>query len=355
MVTNQNIRITSIDSLRILAILAVICIHSHPFSQLTWLINHSAHFAVPYFFIVSGYFFSRKVQSTSLVGKLFIRYAKRLTLILIVWILIYLFVPFAFSLNSLFEQHNILQVLYWNVYDKMTWIFDNPVTFLFRAGIPGKGDHLWFIVSLIIALGILSLLIVLKRQNKIFFVAIPLYIFALLAGAYATTPIGIEVDFQSNNGPFVSTLFVAIGWWLAQSDYKPTLVVAWMAIIGGFIVKTLEASILQYFFDIPFSQPYLIGTVIFGTGFMFLALAKPNLGQNTPFPYFGQFTLGVYVSHVLILHFFLYKFIYQLKIYFPDILWQLIYPVSLSVGLYLLSLMLTVLLAKFSYTKRLVI
>jgi surface polysaccharide O-acyltransferase-like enzyme len=345
-------RIASIDSLRVLAIFAVICIHSHPFSEWVWLINLSASFAVPYFFIVSGYFFSKKLQSTSLVGKLIVRYTKRLILVLLAWVLIYLLVPFV-PMSTLFEN-GILSGLYWNVYDKMIWIFDHPMIFLFRGGLPGKGGHLWFVISLIMALSILSLLAIWNQQNKIFLIAIPLYVFSLLAGAYATTPVGIQVEFQSYEGPFVSTLFIAIGWWLAQSDYKPTLMLAWLAIIGGLLCITVEVSILNYFFDIPFNQPYLIGTVFFGTGFMFLALAKPDLGQNTPFPYWGNFTLGVYVSHMLVLYF-LFQVIYKLKMYLSDSLWQLIYPVSLSVGLYLLSLVLTMLLAKISYIRRIVI
>ncbi len=44
---HSNMRIASIDSLRVLAIFAVICIHSHPFPELFWLINLSASFAVP--------------------------------------------------------------------------------------------------------------------------------------------------------------------------------------------------------------------------------------------------------------------------------------------------------------------
>jgi len=302
---------------------------------------------------VNGYFFSKKIQSTSLVGELMVRYTKRLALILFAWVLIYLFVPFVPI--SIFFENSILSVLYWNFYDKMTWIFDHPIIFLLRGGLPAKGGHLWFVISLIMAISILSLLAIWNQQNKIFLIAIPLYIFSLLAGAYAITPVGIEVEFQSYEGPFVSTLFIAIGWWLAQSDYKPTPVLAWLAIIGGFLCIIVEASILNYLFNISFNQPYLIGTVFFGTGVMFLALAKPDLGQNTPFPYLGKFTLGIYVSHMLVLHVLLYKVIYKLKMYFSDSLWQLIYPVSLSVGLYLLSLLLTMLLAKSSYTRRIVI
>jgi len=341
-------RVTSIDSLRVLAIFAVICIHSHPFPKLHELVNLSASFAVPYFFIVSGYFFSKKLQIAPLVSELYGYHVKRLAVILFAWMLVYLLVPS----TNIFMENDVVHGLYLNIREKVSWIFDHPIAFLLRGGPPAGGGHLWFIISLIMAISILSLLAVYNQQNKIFLIAFPLYVFNLLIGAYVITPVGIEVTFQSYEGPFVSTLFVAIGWWLAQSDYKPSLTLAWLTITGGFLSILVEVSMLNYIFNISLNQPYLIGTILFGTGFMFLALAKPDLGQNTFFPYF---TLGIYVSHVLILHFFLFSAIYKLKTYMANDLWQLVYPINLSVGLYLLSLVLTMLLAKFPYTKRIVI
>ena len=60
-------RIYSIDTMRIIAMVFVVLIHTEPFEGMgrygnlaNFLIDSSARFAVPFFFLTSGYFFAYK-------------------------------------------------------------------------------------------------------------------------------------------------------------------------------------------------------------------------------------------------------------------------------------------------------
>lgn len=44
------------------------------------------------------------------------------------------------------------------------------------------------------------------------------------------------------------------------------------------------------------------GGMLFSLGMFLLALAKPRLGQSTPFPFLGRLTLGIYVAHVFVMY-----------------------------------------------------
>jgi len=66
-------RISSVDTIRLLAIISVIAIHTRPFSYnedsgelyyyLDIFINQMARFAVPFFFVISGYFWGVKIRN----------------------------------------------------------------------------------------------------------------------------------------------------------------------------------------------------------------------------------------------------------------------------------------------------
>ena len=49
-------------------------------------------------------------------------------------------------------------------------------------------------------------------------------------------------------------------------------------------------------------QHHFLGAILFSMGIFALAIAKPELGHSTPFPFLAQFTLGVYLSHIFVLY-----------------------------------------------------
>lgn len=158
-------RIQSIDTFRIFAIIAVISLHTTPFHisegssiyrYLDVLINQGARFAVPFFFVLSGYFYARKIKSGSEITPTTINLLKRLGAIWLFFTIIYI-LPYDFF--SAFEYGVIgpAKVIYWN----LRKIVNDPVEFIFE----GSKVHLWFLVSLSLSVLITSLSSFIGQNN----------------------------------------------------------------------------------------------------------------------------------------------------------------------------------------------
>ncbi len=97
----------------------------------------------------------------------------------------------------------------------------------------------------------------------------------------------------------------------------------------------------------PYSHDFLIGSVPFGIGVFMICLAYPDFGRSTFLPSLGRFTLGVYVSHLLVKASIYPLFQDSLNIY----LFQFIYPLAV----YLVSIVLTFALLKTPIARRIVL
>ena len=93
----------TIDLFRVIAIFDVIVVHTDPVTRKVFTsapehlanltITGAGRLAVPFFFVVSGYFFGGKIREGAPPLPLFARYAKRLLRIWVLWSLIYLLLP----------------------------------------------------------------------------------------------------------------------------------------------------------------------------------------------------------------------------------------------------------------------
>jgi surface polysaccharide O-acyltransferase-like enzyme len=66
-----------------------------------------------------------------------------------------------------------------------------------------------------------------------------------------------------------------------------------------------EGAVLKLFFHASGRQlgaHEYVGGILMVTGIFLLALAHPAWGQRTSLPYIGRFSLGIYLSHMLILY-----------------------------------------------------
>lgn len=341
-------RIASIDLFRIPAIFAVICIHTKPFGAMentsslyNWLcftITQSTRFAVPFFFMASGYLFGLKVQSGGSNAN-FYKYVKRLFSIFSFWTVAYIFVPTEPDLLTKYGFAGwYVRMVYWN----LEWIVRNPIDFIFR----GSRGPLWYLVSLGISLSIINFwpARATKSWSLLIFSCV-LYICGVLGRSYANTPIGYHISFNMRYGPFISTLFVVIGWKLSFNNNSINNRIAIIVTIFGVLLHFSEAFVLWRFFGTGLRSDYLFGTVFLSTGLMLLLVGHKEMGENTLIARIGMYTLGIYVSHPL--------FVSLLRPLGRNytVYWEILFPIIV----FCLSLIFTIALAKNHKMRRFVV
>ena len=341
-------RISGIETTRVAAIFAVVCINTHPFRDLqypdttfktlSYIIDQACRFAVPFFFVTSGYFWGKKLLNGAEIRILLYRYSKRLAIIFLIWSAVYAVIPPYWLMETL--KYGPLKPFYWQFNNTLNWISNNPLTFIMQ----GTSTHLWFLTALIIAFSILTFFISLGLQKYMIPVSAFLYAIGLLGGTYSTFPFGIHLPIPATSGPFLGTLFVALGWWLSNRP-KPTASIAYFIIILGFVLHMTEAIFLRQYIDERTRPDYLLGTIPYGVGVFMLALTHPHMGQSTFLPSLAKFTLGVYVMHQLV------KWgIAGLGLWIDGPSWEIIFPFLV----YILTAYIVLLLTKFRLTQRLI-
>ncbi len=95
-----------------------------------------------------------------------------------------------------------------------------------------------------------------------------------------------------------------------------------------------------------------LGGILLSLGVFLLALAKPDLWRSTPLPALAKFTLGVYVSHLLIIYT-LTGVRWRLENLFPFLspLWPFLFPFAV----YLAAVLFTFILWKMPIIQYLVL
>lgn len=344
----NNERIQSVDSIRLLAIICVIAIHTTPFSAteaqnaqyftLGLLIDQISRFAVPFFFVVSGYFWGLKVRNRSQnITNATNSMAKRLFVIFACWSLIYL-IPY--NISAIYE-HGIfgpIKVSYWN----LIGLINNPSYFFFQ----GTKVHLWFIIALIISLYISYFFIILKQERILLLFSIFLYLTGVMLNSYSDSNLGMHVEFNTRNGPFFGTLLFVSGYFI--SKFKPDS--TWftygvLLLLTGLIIQFLEITTLYKLFGTKMLHDYVFSTCLMGIGVALIALSNNKLLHFNGISKIGSMTLGIYAVHYIYVDLFL---LLDKRI---DAAW---WEISYVFIVLILSIITTLLLAKSSLLKRIV-
>jgi surface polysaccharide O-acyltransferase-like enzyme len=324
-------RIASIDWFRVWAILAVIVVHTDPLDSDVFgggitgafesIISQSARVSVAYFFIIAGFFFGRKILDGSPPLPLFARYARRLLRIWLLWSAIYI--------AAMLIVPNYANLGYGGaMLAKFSHIAANPLEWALQGGKP----HLWFLMSLVQALLIAAVCARLRLKHGLLIAGIILYVFGLLMGPYALTPVGIDIDFNSRNGPFMSTLLVAVGWELARRDWQVSTAAATGVAVIGWTGYLAEMHLIPIFFGGLKIADYGIFTPVYALGLVLVAFSRPSLGEGTTWSRLGaRYVLGIYVCHYLFV-----EPMWPLHAYLHNYLWEFTFPLivlGLSIGL----------------------
>jgi surface polysaccharide O-acyltransferase-like enzyme len=294
-------RIESVDSVRLLAIISVIAIHTEPFFYQTLgskvyfhlevVINQFARFAVPFFFVISGYFWGLKIRSGKHLLVATNKMGFRIICIFLVWSLIYLL---PYNLSIIYEI---------GILSAMEVACSNLLVLLREPGVmllEGTKGHLWFLVGLLFALYI-SFLFVNRNAEKLLLVfSVFLYIAGVLLKSYSDSPVGYSVDFNTRNGPFFSTLLFSSGYFISR--YRPNL--SWfnyglITFVFGVLLHFTEIYMLNKFYGTSTVQDYVFGTYLMGFGAAVLSLSNHSLLRVKALSRFGQMVLGVYAVHII--------------------------------------------------------
>lgn len=324
-------RNATIDLFRVIAIFGVIVVHTSPGTPKVFggaagqlanlMITGAGRLAVPFFFVVAGYFFGNKVREGAPPLRLFARYAKRLLRIWVLWSLIYLLIPL--RLDQWLHQG------WWPaVMQQFRHLAAHPLLIVF---VGGKG-HLWFLMALVMALAIAAVCERLRARPLFYVLAVALYACGLATGLYADTRLGLHMSFDPRNGPFMSTLLVACGYWVAgyRDRINPRLALALAAI--GLIGFEAELHWVPLFSSAwPPIIDYGLFTPVFGAGALLFGLAVPRLGGRW-WPRIGaEYVLGIYVCHDLFV-----EPAWMLHAWFHSYAWEFAFPVlvfALALGL----------------------
>jgi len=294
-------RIESVDTVRFLAVCSVVAHHFNPFYFSGWeqgrlfspaSVLGQIRFAVPFFFAISGYFWGTKINSGEDAFHASARMIQRIALIFAGWSAFYFF-PYE-DLPYVIKQGwvNPLKPMNRRLLD----LASDPVRLVFE----GTRGHLWFLVALMLCVAISSCFVAARRPYALAALSAVLYLLGLMAKAYANTPVGLHIPFDTRDGPFFGMLFFCWGCLLS----KKTPVPGWLwqgaaMVAAGCALRFGEVYLLHAFFHRSLEEEYVLGTVLVGFGVTLVALSNPVFLRSRVLGEIGKLALGIYALQLL--------------------------------------------------------
>jgi len=290
-------RIAWIDELRFTAFCAVALLHVSWIESVRLgphdLIGFATRFAVPAFFMISGFMIERKGRPA---GRVIAGTFRRLFPLFLFWEAVYVLVDIAAggAFHPLPEAtaKGLARFL---------------ATTLYNGGI---AFHLWFVVWLGVSVVIV---VALRRFGPVasWGVTVALFAIGLAIGPYgaftglldhvgplATRPIA----YTARNGPFFGPLFVALGALLARRDLRLPRAAAVGLIVAGLGLEIVEGlMIASRGGRFVSAWDVTLGTPIFALGvvLLFRSFEGARGAAATRIAAAGRLSLGLYCVHVL--------------------------------------------------------
>lgn len=300
-------RLASVDAWRCIAMVAVVAIHTTPavvadpadrgrFVDPSFVVNEIARFAVPFFFVVSGFFWGERAARAAAPLRASWPTARRLLLIFVVWTIVYA-LPYDVGTMAVGGPTAPLRTAWWHLHA----LAAQPWVLLTQ----GTKSHLWFLVALLCAQTIAATLVQWRRTTLLVVLAVALYTVELLSKPYVHTALGVPLAFNTRNGPFVGTLFFVAGWWLSRRPDRAAWLPVGIALFAfGIALHLFESWFVATRLGVVELQDFVVGTVPMGVGAAMIALSGlPRAAERTAAV--GRDTLGIYLVHAIFVDLFL--------------------------------------------------
>lgn len=286
----------TIDILKFICALLVICIHTSPFLDVSgeidfFVVQILGRVAVPFFFIISGFFvFSHLDYSKSWNDEVNLAYIKKYLLrifkIYLLWTIIY------------------LPLSIWNGY-KDGFTITYVIRYIRDFFINGSYYHLWYLPGLIFSSAFVYFLLLKFGKKKTFFTVLILYIVGSLYNIYSVSfmdnpliSLYNTLFMTTRNGLFFGSIFVFLGAALANfEDYMDKRTCLFAGTIS-FIAMMIEAYVLRSFgFMHALTSMYLflLPTVFF----FFQYLIQVDMKIHPIYKVLRNMSLLIYVLHIM--------------------------------------------------------
>ncbi|MGG4490853.1 acyltransferase [Metabacillus idriensis] len=281
----------AIDFIKFFAIFAVVVIHTFPLdSRIEWFVlDNLSRFAVPFFFVASGYLFGNKIINTRESVLYFRRYVIKIVKIYVCWLIFYTIYD---VLVIYLGDSDVLQEL-------MKYFDEFTLLNLLYYGKGTSGYQLWFLTSLIWSIIILFIAYRLKKINVLLTLSFILNIIGLFGQSYSMF---FNLPISSRDAIFLGLFYTTLGCFFAlHSQMIKSLKINAAAFFYLFLVFSFLQVMEGYTLEKGLSGShgeYFIST-IFLTVFLFsFALNNSQLGKGMLITKIGSNALGIYIIHV---------------------------------------------------------
>lgn len=281
----------AIDFIKFFAIFAVVVIHTFPLdSQIgLFILDNLSRFAVPFFFVASGYLFGKKMLNTREPVLYFKRYVIKIVKIYVCWLIFYSI----YDILVIYQSHS-------NVYQNLMKYFEKfTMLNLLYYGKGTSAYQLWFLTSLIWSIIILFIFFRLKKVSLLVALSLILNIIGLLGQSYSLI---YNISISTRDALFFGLFYTTLGFFFAyHSHFFKSLkinaniylylffVFSFLQVVEGYILeKILSGSHGEYFISTIFSTVFLFS----------FALNKKQLGKGLFITKVGSNALGIYIIHV---------------------------------------------------------
>ncbi|WP_010648287.1 acyltransferase [Oceanobacillus massiliensis] len=310
----------SIDFVKFFAIFAVVCIHTGTLrgtligningDDIDFIIDILARFAVPFFFVTSGYLFLQKMKGIEVKNasanatKIQISYFKNYSLKLIkLWAAWFLFY-FMFDLAIRYiETEKNIEALKAMFLDLVSNVFTLD---LFYYGAGHSQYHLWFLLALIWSVFILFIFYKWKLLPLLVIISFGFNIYGVFGQSYSFL---YEVTMNTRDPLFFGLFYTTLGGMLGMYAHKvtaavakiPSVLLVLMIISLGFL-QVIEAYITLKI-NQGNAQDYFLMTIPLSIVLFLTVMKHRNIGRNSLISKIGSQSVGIYVSHVFVMEF----------------------------------------------------
>lgn len=312
-ILESNHRYQSIDFIKCFAALAVVCIHTQPFSQIAlpningqhicFFIDTLSRFAVPFFFMTSGFLFEKKMMKGTNQTQSFLSYEKKIVKLYLTWSFLYfLYVAginfISSSLGGRFAYGSDLTPLI-----AVSSIADFVLKLCY-IGYPGI--HLWYLPAVAWSILILFYLRKLIRLHYLLLISTLLHLIGLLGN---TNQGIIQLSFSTRNALFYGLFYCTLGYCFAH--YENTIQEKIARIKAAhfvylflffYAVTLIERHMLSTCFPEITDYDFAIATIPLSLTLFLWVLRVKNHHFPPLIVRIGEHSGGIYVVHLFILN-----------------------------------------------------